>query len=63
MLNPQKTGAAAALLGNTPASYQVNHQHDDCDNQQQVNQPTGHMEAETKKPQNQKHNKNSPKHI
>jgi hypothetical protein len=28
-----------------------------------VNQTTGHVEAETQKPQNQKHNENRPKHI
>jgi hypothetical protein len=28
-----------------------------------VNQTTGDVEAETQKPQNQKHNENRPKHI
>ncbi len=31
--------------------------------QQQVNQTAGHVEAETQKPQNQKHNENCPQHI
>jgi hypothetical protein len=28
-----------------------------------VDQTAGHMEAETQKPQNQKHNENRPKHV
>jgi len=51
------------FLRDTPPTHQVQDQHHHSDYQQQVNQTPGHVEAETKKPKNQKHNENCPKHI
>ena len=50
-------------LRHAPAAYQVDDQHDQRKHQQQVNQSACDVKAETKKPQNQKHNKNRPKHV
>jgi hypothetical protein len=50
-------------LGNTPSAHQVNHQYNQGNHQQQMNQTSSHVEAETEKPQNQKHNENCPKHV
>jgi hypothetical protein len=52
-----------AALRHAPAAHQVDDQHDECKHQQQVNQSAGDVKAKTKKPQNQKHNKNCPKHV
>src|ERR1019366_5374011 len=52
-----------AALHLTPAAHQVNDQHHQRNHQQQVNQTAGYVEAETKKPQNQKHNENCPEHV
>jgi hypothetical protein len=50
-------------LNSTPAAHQVNDQHYDGNYQQQVNETAGYVEAKAEKPQNQKHNKNSPEHV
>jgi hypothetical protein len=50
-------------LRHASAAYQVDDQHDERNHQEQVNQSACDVKAETKKPQNQKHNKNCPKHV
>jgi hypothetical protein len=50
-------------LRHAAAAYQVNDQQHQSNHQQQVNQTSGHVEAETEKPQNQKHNENCPQHF
>lgn len=45
------------------AAEQIDDYHHQRYNQQQVNQTSGHMQAETQQPQNQKHSNNCPKHI
>ncbi len=52
-----------APLRHAPAAHEVNDQQYQRNHQQQVNQPAGHVEAKTKKPQNQKHNENCPERI
>jgi hypothetical protein len=55
--------AQATALRNTPAAHQVNDQYHHRNHQQQVNQSAPHVEAKTKKPQNQQHNEDCPKHV
>jgi hypothetical protein len=64
-LNPRKLKPLTVkmALHRTPAAHQVNDQYHQRNHQQQVNQTAGYVEAETKKPQNQKHNENCPKHV
>jgi hypothetical protein len=64
-LSPRKLNplTVKTALHHTPAAHQVNDQHHQRNHQQQVNQAAGYVEAETKKPQNQKHNENCPKHV
>ena len=50
-------------LRHASAAYKVDDQHDDRNHQQQVNQSACDVKAESKKPENQKHNKNCPKHV
>ena len=50
-LDPRK--AQAVLHYSAPAAHHVNDKYHQRDNQQQVNQTTRDVEAETKKPQNQ----------
>jgi hypothetical protein len=45
------------------ARHQVEDQDNHRDNQQNMYQAAGNMETEAQKPQNQKNNKNSPKHT
>jgi cell division septation protein DedD len=54
MLASDRTSAAA---------HQVNNQDYQRYHQQQMDQTSSHVKAETEKPKNQKHNKNRPKHI
>jgi hypothetical protein len=61
--NNGKSGFFRSLLGYAPPAHQIDDQHDQRNHQQQVNQPASHVETETKKPQDQKHNENSPKHF
>jgi hypothetical protein len=51
------SGRAAA------AAQQINDYHDESNDQYQVNQTTGHVQAETQDPQNQQYPNNRPKHI
>ena len=45
------------------AAQQVDEQNHHGYHQQQMDQASGNVQAETEKPQNQKHNENRPKHI
>jgi len=44
-------------------AHQINYQHHECKNQQNVNQTTCNVRTETKQPQNQKNYENCPKHL
>ena len=46
-----------------PSAYQINDENHQPHNQEQVNQASTDMQAETQKPQNQKNNENCPKHV
>jgi hypothetical protein len=46
----------------SPSAHQVNDQNHQPHNQEQVDQGSADMQTETQKPQNQKNNKNCPKH-
>jgi hypothetical protein len=47
-----------------PAStYQVEDQHDDCHNDQKVNQGSADMEGESQQPQNHKNDDDCPEHF
>jgi|SRR5271154_4159596 hypothetical protein len=50
-------------LGHTAAAHEVDDQHYDGNHQQQMNQTAGYVKAKAKKPKNQKHNENRPKHV
>jgi hypothetical protein len=45
-----------------PASKQVDEQHNHRDNQQQMDQASSHVKAESQKPHNEQNYKDGPKH-
>jgi hypothetical protein len=55
--------AQAASQNSTAPGHQVEDQDDQRNHQQNVNQTTGNVEAESQKPQNQNDDKNCPEHI
>jgi hypothetical protein len=59
----ESSKAQAMALRHASTAHQVNDQYHERYHQQQVNQTAGDVEAKTKKPQNQKHNENCPKHY
>src|SRR5581483_4015050 len=57
-----ETYVRSKALNRPAAGYKVNHCNDQSDYQEDMNQPAGHMEAPTQKPQNDEDGKNCPKH-
>jgi len=55
--------ARAALSGDSATGDQIEDQDDECDNEQQMNQATGYVKAETQNPQKKKNHENCPKHM
>jgi hypothetical protein len=50
-------------LERTPSRDQVHNQNDDRDDEQEMDQRATEVTDEAEKPENQKHNKNSPEHM
>jgi hypothetical protein len=51
------------VLQRPPARDQIHDQDDDGNDEQQMNERATEMTDESEQPQNQKHNKDSPKHM
>jgi hypothetical protein len=49
--------------GLSTATEQIEDQHYDSDDQQEVDQASSYVEAEAEKPQNQENHENCPKHL
>ena len=54
--------ALLASESTSPPSYEVEDQNNHCDDEQDVDQAAGDMEAETQEPQNQKNDHHCPEH-
>jgi hypothetical protein len=59
---PEKQNVRTAASRHPSPAHQVNDQDHQRYDQKQVNQAAGHVETEAEKPQNQKQNKDCPKH-
>jgi len=51
------------LSDRAAAAQQIDDHHNQGNDEQYVNQTTGHVQAKTQDPQNQKHSNNRPKHV
>jgi phage-related protein len=57
------TGYCLSSARSSSPAQEVNDQNHQSHNQQYVDQASADMQTETQKPQNQKNNKNRPKHV
>lgn len=62
MTNGDVKGLRSGASDRRSAGHKIDHEDDERNDQEQVNQAAGDVEAEAEEPQDQQHSKNCPKH-